>query len=80
MERTEIKDELNRVFRKVFEDDTIEIHNSTTAGDIDNWDSMTHLMLITEIENHFSLTIGGMDIMHLHNVGNLIDLIDKKLN
>lgn len=78
MAKEEIYKQLLSVFRRVFENDAIEIEDSTTAEDIENWDSMTHLMLITEIEEDFSIEINGMDIMNLHNVGNLVSLIERK--
>jgi acyl carrier protein len=78
MDKSEIYVHLLSVFRRVFENDSINIEDSTTADDIENWDSMTHLMLITEIEEDFSIEINGMDIMNLHNVGNLASLIERK--
>lgn len=78
MDKSEIYVQLLSVFRRVFENDSINIQDSTTADDIENWDSMTHLMLITEIEKDFSIEINGMDIMNLHNVGNLASLIERK--
>ena len=78
MGKSEINVQLLSVFRRVFENDSINIEDSTTADDIENWDSMTHLMLITEIEEDFSIEINGMDIMNLHNVGNLVSLIERK--
>lgn len=78
MDKSEIYPQLLSVFRRVFENDSINIEDSTTADDIENWDSMTHLMLITEIEEDFSIEINGMDIMNLHNVGNLASLIERK--
>ncbi len=55
MGKSEINVQLLSVFRRVFENDSINIEDSTTADDIENWDSMTHLMLITEIEEDFSI-------------------------
>tara|TARA_B100000795_G_scaffold269928_1_gene261170 strand:- start:2456 stop:2698 length:243 start_codon:yes stop_codon:yes gene_type:complete len=78
MGKSEINVQLLSVFRRVFENDSINIEDSTTADDIENWDSMTHLMLITEIEEDFSIEINGMDIMNLHNVSNLVSLIERK--
>ena len=72
-------EQLTQVFRKVFEDNTIEIARSTTATDIDQWDSITHLELITATEEAFNIEITGFDVMGLKNVGDLLDLITRKL-
>jgi acyl carrier protein len=78
MENVELKKELTDVFLELFELDELELTDEMTANDIDKWDSMTHLLLITKIEEQFSIEVTGMDIMHLNNVGNLIELIKRK--
>ncbi len=72
-------EQLTQVFRTVFQDNSIEITRSTTAADIDQWDSITHLELITATEEAFKIEITGFDVMALKNVGDLLDLIDRKL-
>ncbi len=71
--------QLTQVFRNVFQNNAIEITRSTTAADIDQWDSITHLDLITATEESFSIEITGFDVMGLKNVGDLLDLITRKL-
>lgn len=72
-------EQLTKVFRSVFKDDSIEIKRDTTAADIDGWDSITHLDLITATEEEFGIEISGFDVMGLRNVGDLLDLISRKL-
>lgn len=72
-------EQLTQVFRNVFQNNAIEITRSTTAADIDQWDSITHLDLITATEESFSIEITGFDVMGLKNVGDLLDLIARKL-
>jgi acyl carrier protein len=73
-----IHDQLTEVFRKVFNDSSISITRETTARDIQGWDSITHLDLITEVEQSFSVEITGFEVMRLKNVGDLIDLLEEK--
>lgn len=72
-------EKLTQVFRSVFKNDAIEITRATTAADIDQWDSITHLDLITATEEAFQIEITGFDVMGLKNVGDLLDLIQRKL-
>lgn len=72
-------EKLTQVFRNVFKNNAIEITRSTTAADIDQWDSITHLDLITAVEEDFTIEITGFDVMGLKNVGDLLDLIQRKL-
>ncbi len=50
MDQREVFDRLNRVFRDVFDDETIRVTPNTTADDIDDWDSLEHITLISAVE------------------------------
>ena len=79
MSKEEIAAALLTVFRSTFNDDGITISGASTADDIDGWDSITHLDLIVAVEKEFSIEINGFDVMGLKNVGDLIDLVERKL-
>ena len=55
MDTTELLEILNGIFRKVLKRDDITLTESTTAHDVDGWDSLTNMVLITEIENKFGV-------------------------
>ena len=71
--------QLTTIFRKVFNDETIFLNNEITAGDIGSWDSLSHMLMITEVENVFSIKFKLREINKLKNVGTLIELIESKL-
>jgi len=75
----DVRDQLNGVFRRIFEDDKIEITNEMTAKDVPQWDSLSHINLIMEIEEEFNLRFTVDDIAGLKNVGEMIDLIRRKV-
>lgn len=75
----QIHEKLTGVFRSVFKKNDINITREMTAADIDQWDSITHLDLITATEEAFGIEITGFDVMGLQNVGDLIDLVQRKL-
>jgi acyl carrier protein len=74
--------ELQDVFRQVFGDDSIELQDSTTAYDIDGWDSMMHINLIIAIEKRFKIRFATAEVAGLkaegQNVGNLARLVESK--
>lgn len=75
----EINSKFIYLFRSVFKNEQLTITKDLTANDVEGWDSITHLSLITELEKVFSIEINGFDVMGLNNVGDLIGLIDRKL-
>lgn len=79
MERAEIASKLTTVFRMVFNNDSLVLCNELTANDVDQWDSLSHMLLITEIENAFSIKFKLKDLNKMHDVGDMIDSIISKL-
>lgn len=79
MTDAEIRDRLTQVFRDVFDDDAIAIHDAMTAKDVDGWDSLNHVNLIVATEKQFGVRFTTKEVNALKNVGELIALIGRKL-
>jgi acyl carrier protein len=80
MNRNEIADKISRILKKVLEHDNFEMHDELSAKDVDGWDSLTHMVIITEIESAFNVKFKLRELNKLNNMGNLIELVDSKLN
>ena len=52
MEIEEILRELDTIFRDILKNENITLTTETTAKDVDGWDSLTNMRLITAIEKH----------------------------
>ena len=72
-------DDLNRIFQQVFGDDSLSITRETTADDVVDWDSLTHMDLIVSIEGELKIKFTMGELLRLQNVGDLLDLINKEL-
>ncbi|WP_111706551.1 acyl carrier protein [Lutibacter citreus] len=79
MNKTKITQEVEAIFRKVFDDDKLVINMTMTANDVDNWDSLTHMLLIVEVENTFNIKFKLRDLNKMKNVGDMIDLLVLKI-
>jgi acyl carrier protein len=79
MTHAEIHQQLTRVFRDIFDDPALEISDSTTANDVEDWDSITHINLITAVEKSFKVTFSTKDVKALRNVGDFIHLIANRV-
>ena len=75
MKREEIYERLNKVFREILDDDSIELHDETTADDVEGWDSFEHINLIVGVEDEFGIKIPMGKIVSMKNVGELVDII-----
>ena len=71
--------QLTTIFRNIFNDETIFLDTGVTANDIGSWDSLSHMLMITDVENVFSIKFKLRELNKLKNVGTLIELIEFKL-
>ena len=76
----DIKKDLQEIFRDVFDDDELELTTETTANDIEDWDSFAQIQLVVAIEKHFNIHFQVDEVGSLKNVGEMIQLIDKRVN
>ena len=72
-----ILDAVQEIFRDNFDDDTLVITRSTCADDIEDWDSLEQINLLTAMEKKFGLKFKLEDVRGLENVGDLLDLIER---
>lgn len=75
-----IIEELQEIFREIFDDEEIVLTNETTADDIDDWDSLTHMQLIVQIEEKYKIRFSTAEIKKAANVGEFVKIIEGKLN
>lgn len=80
MDKVNITDKLTEVFKSVFSDQTLVLADEMTASDVDNWDSLTHMILVSEIEKNFEVKFKLKDLNKMKNVGSLIEILISKLN
>lgn len=79
MEKKENVEKLTKIFRTVFGNQSLVLKDELTANDVENWDSLTHMLLITAIEEGFSIKFKLKDLNKMRNVGDMIEIIMSKL-
>lgn len=79
MERTQIIDKLTAIFRQIFTDDALVLTDEMTANDVERWDSLTHMLMITEVENQFGIKFKLKDLKKLNRVGDLVAVVEARL-
>jgi len=76
MTRQEIFEKVNEVFSDIFDED-ITVTAETTSADIEEWDSLTHITLISEVEDAFGMKFAMKDVLGMQNVGEMAEIIEK---
>lgn len=79
MSREEIFDRVQEIFRDVFDDEQLMISDATNSDEIEDWDSLEHISLIVSMEKAFSMKFDIKEVNKLENVGEMIDLIKRKM-
>lgn len=79
MERSEILEKLNGIFTDVLDNDDIKINETSTANDIEEWDSLNHIQLVVAIEKSFKVKFTTYEIQVWKNVGDMVNSIQAKL-
>ena len=79
MNSQDIKNQLQDIFRDIFDEDELLINDTTNADDIEDWDSLNNINLISAIEKHFKVSFALGEISDLENVGEMINLIKSKI-
>jgi len=78
MERNEILNQVNEIFIDTLDNENLVIEDNTTANEVEEWDSLTHIELVVNIEKHFKIRFTSKEIQSWANVGQLIDSIQQK--
>lgn len=79
MNRNEIIEKLTAIFHEIFNDNNIVLRDDMTAADVENWDSLTHMLMITKVEDVFGIKFKLKELNKLKMVGDLITIIESKL-
>ena len=75
MKRDEIFSGVQEIFRDIFDDADLIIDNLTNSEDIEDWDSLNHINLVSAIEKEFKIRFALGELMEIKDVGAMIDLM-----
>lgn len=80
MDRKQFLEDLQEIFRDVLDNEDIELTVNTTADDVDEWDSLTHVQLVVAIEKKFMIKFTSKEILSWNCIGDLVNCISCKIN
>jgi len=79
MTREEVFNGVQDIFRDIFDEDDMVIENATSSDEIEDWDSLNHINLVSAIEKEFKIKFALGELMTLKDVGAMVDLMMEKL-
>ena len=79
MTSIEIKEAIKEILIKVLKHNNFVLEDKLTAADVDGWDSLSHMMIISEIENKFGIRFKLKELNKMNNIGDLIELVGIKI-
>jgi acyl carrier protein len=77
--KDQILEQLTQIFRSVFDDDTLKLKTSSSANDIEEWDSLNQIKIILACEHAFKINLNPRKISTLENVGQMLDYLEREL-
>ncbi len=78
MTNVEIIEAIKVILIKVLKHDNFVLEDKLTAADVDGWDSLSHMMIISEIENRFDIKFKLKELNKMNNFGDLVELVKTK--
>ena len=79
MDRQKCLNEVTTIFKDILDNDSLVLADATSADDVEEWDSLTHIQLVVSLEKHFKIRFAAKEIQGWNNVGEMIDSIISKL-
>jgi acyl carrier protein len=68
---------IEEIARRVFQVADLTLTDATTAGDVEKWDSLSHINFIVEVEKGFGVKFRNAEIARLRSIGDLKKLVAK---
>ncbi len=79
MNKSQIIEKVQETFRDILDNEEIVLTETTSAKDIEEWDSLSNVQLVVGIENEFGIRFTSAEIPSWRNVGDMVECISKKL-
>lgn len=72
--------EIGKIFIEVFEKPNLKLKITDSPLEIDGWDSLTHVILVSAIEDRYLIEFSFRDLASIKTVGDLVNIVENKIN
>lgn len=74
-----VHEQIVKIVKNITQNDEDDILESTTAEDIDGWDSLSHIYIITDVEKHFQINFSAAEAYNIKSIGDFISAVESKM-
>lgn len=78
MTRSELLEQINIIFKNTLDNEALVIEETTNANDVDEWDSLSHVLIVVEIEKHFKVRFTSREIRAWKNIRDVLNGLEEK--
>jgi acyl carrier protein len=78
MDQTQALAQLSAIMQEVLDDPKVTLTPTTTADDVEGWDSMSNITFVVEVERRFGIKFNTAEVEEMRNVGDLLEIISAK--
>ena len=78
MDRQEVFKRLNEIFQDIFDDEELVVTDETCADDVEDWDSLRHITLVSAVERAFGIKFSMKEVLEMKNVGEMADILVER--
>ena len=79
MDKVKVLKTIEEICLDIFEVDNLKIDYNTSSVDIDQWDSLNHLNIISSVEQEFNIRFSFKEISSLKNIGDIVNVVLNKI-
>jgi acyl carrier protein len=79
MDKANILIEVNKIFNQVMDNESIQLNFESTADDVEEWDSLTNIQFLLDVEKHFKVRFSSSEIGSFRSIGELCDNVKAKI-
>jgi acyl carrier protein len=76
----DVNERMTTVFQMVLGNPSVRLEDTTTAADIDGWDSVAHINLMFALESEFGIRFAGNEFARFTDVGELRRTLEDKVS
>ena len=74
-----IEEKVKEIIAKVLEVEVSQIDDDTAIGDIPEWDSLSHIQIVSAIEKEFGFNFTPDVMMDLEDVSDIVAAVEERV-